>query len=313
MPTISLAPYSLRLRPRYHKDYLCLHSFRHGHDLYDEMTAYFTDRRSTVSHNEQDQRLLKIERLVCEGRRLCGIVQTGNYGMESELYNVDQDTIVFHAGVHDANLLPFYFCVAIPQTVDEALVALQRTDQYGIKKVLSRDFTSYFKDRFPDLIVEMNPLVPDQLIQGYLGKGRITKVRFIKRAIPSDVASLYGKWHEEQDVSIELRVTAKRRGTLRLLPDVRARIPAILKGASSPAQFAELRPFEPDNVKIELELGGRSRTVNLGNPKFFRSTFDVTQSVMFGEGGHPEFESIDAEARDLISDLYEQMGVDVSV
>jgi len=62
-----------------------------------------------------------------------------------------------------------------------------------------------------------------------------------------------------------------------------------------------------NNIKLELEVNKRTRTIDLSNLYKIRAFYDITEEVRM-ENGHPVFESIDKNARDLLKDLSDAMG-----
>jgi hypothetical protein len=62
-----------------------------------------------------------------------------------------------------------------------------------------------------------------------------------------------------------------------------------------------------NNIKLELEVNKRTRTIDLSNLYKIRAFYDITEEVRM-ENGHPVFESIDKNARYLLKDLSDAMG-----
>lgn len=84
---------------------------------------------------------------------------------------------------------------------------------------------------------------------------------------------------------------------------------AALKGESDLSQVAELAGFDFDQVKVKVDVDGRSRTMDLSNPEGIRAQYDVTAEIDLDDTGHPDFDSIDAAARDILEELHEQLGM----
>lgn len=70
----------------------------------------------------------------------------------------------------------------------------------------------------------------------------------------------------------------------------------------------EIRGFEYDTVKVEIEMDGNRRTIDLSNLMKLRAHYDITREVQIGTNGHPVFSSIDGVAKQLVDDLLNSMG-----
>ena len=203
--------------------------------------------------------------------------------------------------------MPFYFLANLPAKRDEGVLILQRRSQYGIRDVLFRDFARHLKFVDSKVQAEINPLVPQQLIDQYLQGGRLTKVRFIRFAIPSDVTDAFDAGgHVEEDGRVELVISARRNRSIPLLGPIRD----VVTHKRRVNEMIELRDFDYDNVKVELEIGGSRRTLDLSNITKLRANYDITRELKVGTNGHPVFASIDAIAKDLMGTLVDALEPD---
>ena len=142
------------------------------------------------------------------------------------------------------------------------MLILQRRAQYGIRTVFLQDFTQYFKEFDSTIQVEINPLVPQNLIDQYLQDGRLTKVRFIRFSIPADVTDAFeGGGHIEESGQTELVISAGRSQRLPLLDRIRD----VVNRRRGVSEMIELHDFDYETVKVELEVGGSRKTVDLSN------------------------------------------------
>ena len=86
---------------------------------------------------------------------------------------------------------------------------------------------------------------------------------------------------------------------------MRERLQNYFKSDREIKEFIELENFKYDTVKVELKLRNKTRTINLGEPDSLRSYIDITETINMGYDGHPIFESIDTEAKEILADLTE--------
>ncbi len=176
------------------------------------------------------------------------------------------------------------------------------------EKILVNDFEEYFHQYYPGIVVSVNPLVPAQLLNQYLESGRIIKIRFIRFSIPADIADAYDiDGQAEEGGSSEYIVSARRNGRLPLV----SRIREFLDGKRKLNSLIELQNFEYDSVKVEVNIGGTRRTLDLSDLSKLRPYYDISSGVKIGDNGHPTYTSIDAIARTLTNDLLASMGLSV--
>ena len=200
-------------------------------------------------------------------------------------------------------MLPFYFLLYLPKRANEGIVLLQRFKQFGIRTIFLQDINQYFSLQYPNLEIEMNPLVPEQLINQYLD-GRIIKLRFIRFNFPEDLADfIYNNQnHVEEEGSTEYVVSVKRGGNINL----KERFHEVVDGRRNLKDLIEIQKiqnFDYDNVKIEVMIGKNRRTIDLSHLDRIRAYYDITNDIILGDNGHPDFDSINSIAEQLLKDL----------
>ena len=304
----SLACYTIRLRRKGSRDFMQLDSFQGNEDLVNVFNQYLVQRTTAHSDDPDGQKLLHVTRSQQNSRVISGIVETGQYGYEAELHDVNTFTVSHVRTPNEAEMVPFYFLVSIPHNRDEGVLLLQRRAQFGIRTVFLKDFSEYFRNLYPEIIVEFNPLVTQELIDRYLNGGILKQLRLVRFAVGTDIASNVVGGHDEQSDQIELRISAKRNEALPYI----SRILDSIREGRPPDQLIELSEisdvdFDYDTVKVELEMNGTRRTVDLSDLSKLRAYYDITSDVEVGTNGHPVFESIHAIASDLLDDALAQL------
>ena len=281
MVRFSLGCYTMRVQNRITQDYLPLNDLAGGQDLFDIFSQYCRDRQATTSIDNQTQKLIKINRFYPRLRSVCGIVETGEFGYEADIFNVQLNNVAYQRTVNDAEMMPYYLLTNFPAQRTVGVLMLQRRSQFGISTVFARDFMQYFEDTCPEERVLLNYLVPQQLIDQYMENGELTKVRFIRHTIPSDIADFYDAGGPvEENGHIELTVVAGRGWRIPLKNQIRN----VLGGSRNVREMVELQNFKYDNVKVELDVAGSRRTLDLSN-------------IMNGEGTLRYYRGIGDRAR----------------
>ena len=308
MARCSLATYTIRIKDKIRNSYVPVNNIQNIADFIDVMKDYLSDRHANLIHQQEQRKLLRIRNFTSRNRVFCGIIETGEYGYEAELYDINTSITTHRRRTSEAEMLPFYFLMFLPQNADEGILILQRFKQYGIKTIFERDINEYVNSRFNSLELQIYPLVPSQLIEQYLNNGRILKLRFIRFSFPPDIADAYdSQSHIEDEGYTEYVISARRKGHIPIV----GRILEIINGQRQLNELIEIREFEYDNVKIEIDINGNRRTIDLSDISKLRAYIDVSD-VRLGDDGHPLFESINQVAQKLLQDLQTQLrrGID---
>jgi len=301
MPTnISLAAYLVKIRDvKERQDETLSHLTGDDEDFLEYLAKQLSVMKE-AQQNEQYQQVLSVTKLKRTDRQLSGMIETGEYGLESNIYSTVTKKVVHKRKKQEADLRPFYFMLQIPLDVDEGLLILQRTGNYGIRKVLYRFLHDSFNRDFVDFRLHLDPIVDPAQFERY-SHGKVKELRFIRITLPSDLADSVRGGHTESRGHMELVIKASRGGSL---PDrVQARVAKLLKKRERAGVFAlDDGNFEYNDVKVKTQVGGTHRTFSIGDPRL-RSYYDITGKIELGGGGHPTFESIAEQAEGLAEKL----------
>jgi len=302
MAGISLSSYTLRVSDGEGNNKLINDFDGNGADIYEILKDYLDDRENNCCNDAEKRKFLKVSHFSQDNRIINGIIETGDYGYESNIYDINDEVVSYQRKAYEADMLPFYFLLKLNENYDEGLVLLQRFKQFGIRGTFLDDFNNFFTSYYPEFKIEIKPLVPDQIVRKYLEDGRITKLRFIRFQMPSDFEDFYeNQDHVEEMGSTELVVSAKSNSSLPVLN----RITTFLNGEIELTELIELQDYDYDNVKAEVVINKKSKVIDLGNLNKIMPYYDITDEVVLDENsGHPLFDSIDRVSRDFMTDLY---------
>ncbi|HKF52560.1 MAG TPA: hypothetical protein VKB26_09625 [Candidatus Acidoferrales bacterium] len=295
--TISLAAYAVKIWDPEERKSQPMSSFDGEHDFMAFLYGVLSSLKKTWSRDKNSQQVLRVKTLKQTGRATFGIIETGEYGVESTLLDVEKEVEVHARKATEANMLPFYFLLDVPDEMDEAILLLQRTGMYGIRHLFSHVLCGEFDRKFTDYRLKIHPIVDKEEIEKYQ-RGRIESIRFISFKIPPDITDALEGGHKETFGRAELIIYA-RRG--RYLP-INRRLNQFFSGARKLSQLVALDEtnFKYDDIKVKSKVGGSSRTVDLRELKRLRSYYDVSGQVQLdSSSGHPKFASIHEAAQAL--------------
>ena len=121
-----------------------------------------------------------------------GRVKTGEYGIESELVNVNTGQIT-NRSKEQADMLPFGFCIAIPAgKVNTGIIILQTSGVYGMKVSLHKHLRKCLVDYNPELNLLLKSIAPRTYIERYFSAGTLKKIRLLRYEIPQDESEKIG-------------------------------------------------------------------------------------------------------------------------
>lgn len=310
---ISLACYSVRLRKVRSDKYLRLRELGPDESLLDAFRTYFRDLMQDHAYDPNNRRLLRVIKLLKprEDRLIRGVVNAGRYGYGAELFDVEEGNVTYNRTPVEAEMMPFYFLVDVPPRLSTGVMVLQRRGPFGIRTDLTQDFIAKLRKQYPKVRLELSPLIPPDLLDEYLGNGRFTKLRLVRRMTTRDIASsvLTADVDDEAE-RVEITYSSGRNRRLR----IHEQIVDVVRGRRRVNELVELREvredsgFEYTGAKAELVVGRTRKTIDLFSPAKMRSLHEVTDQVDLDQDGHPVFESIDGIARSLKDRLIGQLG-----
>jgi hypothetical protein len=303
--SVSLTVNSIRVRHTYSKEYELLDQFSdQADDLHDVLRELLYECSTRERKSDESSQALQVTRLDPRGREIEGLIQAGSYGSESEIRRLGEWTDVrYQKGLEDVDLHPFYFLFDLPEGRERGYFILQSSGQDSVQTLVRKILFELFTARFRDLRLEFKPLVPDELLDKLKGdEARGSEIRFVRHKPPRDITSIIGRGGTDTTAgAVELVMKFKEDGFL-----LRAVERALQRGNRDGILELEDLKFPYDNVKIKVKLGGKERTVDLGQPGNLRPTVEITDQVRW-QRGHPTFNSLSEAAHELLSQMKDRL------
>jgi hypothetical protein len=306
---VKLEVYTLKVRESGNTtDTISLDNFVEGHDFLTFFQGYISSFSHQLELNDNIKRSLKLDsnRLnVNSGKRIIsGVIESGDYGYESTIYNTESGEERYKRQVDDTEIKPFYFLISLPSKDDKGYVILQRHGVHGINGIFKAHLTKFFKEQYANLQLDFEAFVSRSLAQAFIDKGSISEFRLTRYNLPSDIADKLGLiGHEEDIMSIEFTIKARRNRFLPLNGKVKKFIENRNARMFSVKELNDLG-FDGDHKsKIKVEMGGNKRTVDLSDTGQIRPYYDIDSEVKKDISGHPVFDSIDNIAQELMVEL----------
>jgi hypothetical protein len=312
MAKISLTPYTVRVTkksPDKQVKHVKLNSIA-GKDLFVIIDEYFKKIQAVASINEDTSKVIKLKTTETKERTTCGILETGEFGYETEIFDTKTNIVTHSRKSHEAELIPFYYLLNFPINKDEGIIILQRFKQFGIRNILLDDFTKHFNQVFDDYHISINPLVAKEIVDRLFKEGKIMKIRFINFHLPKNIEEIYlqeGDHKESKSPGYIEHVVSLRRGrsfSSKLIAIVRKNVSELINTSTKVSELSELQEiYNCDNIKLDVEVGGTRRVVNLDRITKLRHNEDISNRVSITATGHPTFESINSIAAELLESI----------
>lgn len=300
MARFSLSPYVFHIREvRGEQDDREAVSDFGGNDFYAFLAAHLGHPHAAVD----DDKFIKFGSCVPGERQIEGLIETGDYGYESDLVDVGTGSQTHHRQINEAELLPFYYLFEVPEGQDEGILLLQRFQQFGVRHALVPELQAAFRSAFKAYRLIVNPIVTGDAWRAYIDNSDLKAVHFIRYQTPTDIADAYDQAHREDAGQAEF-VLHSRRG--RSLP-LRGRIADAIAGRRQVTNIIEIPNFDYDRVKVVVQQGATERVLLLDKPQA-RVTFDITDRVTTAPNGHPTFASVSQVAKEIVTELRDMMG-----
>lgn len=306
MPSIALSTYSIRVKKDRVNEFAITSKIGtegQSLDLMDLWREFFAELRKDVVHDIENKKVSIVTSLEESERYIFGTVLAGEYGYESTLYNVDTKAMSFREK-QQAEMLPFYFLVYVPEERDEGFIILQKFGKFGAKTRIVDGFKKFFGDKVQGFHIENKMLMPKAVLEKYIAKltDNVKSISFTTFQLPDSLEENLRKMgHEEKECHLEYRLAANRSkflgfGLGRWVKDV-------ILGTRPVNSIIELAPFKPYSTKVEIEIAGKMTIIDLEHIADLRSSFPIDDRVIIDENGHPNLGSIHTVALDLLRDL----------
>jgi hypothetical protein len=307
MPTVSLASYVIKIQNiDIHEPENLVDFEESGQDLLDILERYLNQLGAGLSVDDENKTALMVRQpLNRNGRVLTGLIESGDFGIATQLRNVITGQVTYNRPVDDAENVPLYFLIWIPEEGQRGILILQKLGILGIKTPLLAELKRRFETEFDSLRLVLNKLTYNRIVRNYLDNGRVTEIRLIQYEAPDDIRALYANRDEAlKEVYVEYVVHAKSRKHIR----IGDRIRAVLEGRRGANNLVEIAGFQPHKTKLNIEINGKRRTIDMGQTGALSLDFDISDEVEIdAQSNLPTFDSTDRIANELLEELQQQL------
>ncbi|WP_203427672.1 hypothetical protein [Rippkaea orientalis] len=283
-------------------NYCQLSLFNGNTDFYNVILECLQELK-TRNTNDQYNTYMKVAELYANDRSISGVIESGSYGVSSNLLDVETDSITHKRKENEADVLPFYFLFYLPKETNEGVLILQRTGKSGIRTIFGNFLKKHFSKKYRGFLLEINTLVSKQLIQQILDKGTIKKLRCVKYDAPTDLVDGLDEGHQEIPMNMEIVLSGNKIPFMKKIKNFFNDSNHSIKG------LIEIRDynFDYDTVKVEVEIDGNMRTFDLYCLYKIKNYYDISDQITMNADVQTTFESIQEVAKNYLTKIIEEL------
>lgn len=292
---VGLSIYGLSLYNSERKININLNNVYMSKSIIELIKDYIDINGKTYSNDINNERLYKFDNVKLEdvnvnGKQeytiLVGTVKTGEYGIQSELVDITDNSTTEKKSTQ-ADILPFGFCIALAKgNKSKAVVILQTLGNLGIKSVFTRYISKCLESNKIRESAAWGSLYPVQYIKRIMNIGKLEKIRLIQYEIPEETVNRIGA---NSGVKLrEERVIIKPTGFIK---NKREAILECLNGQRASTSRIELPDFTYDQLKLEFSINKKTKTIDFNDTTELKVNEDITDQISI-INGIPNFNSL---------------------
>ncbi|MEM5475316.1 hypothetical protein [Pacificibacter sp. AS14] len=229
-----------------------------------------------------------------DGFSTYGLIKYGSSGFESTIVDGKTRDVMYDKKATDLDVIPIYYHFWVPDSGDQAFLAIQtiglRSCVNKVQDALSKS-VRMLSDRH---VVDQNPIsLADTKT---FGNAPVTTLSFVQREVSSDAASNAIFENQVFDVGYTLKSQPKENlGTF-------SQVKQKLFGRTSDDQI-EINNDSYSEATASVKIGGKIRRVVILGVSKNSGKIDITEHVDCDLTGHPKFDSIHEETKNVLKDI----------
>lgn len=307
MNSYSLSIYQITINKRLKKDDLeNLSNFDGGKNFLTLVDTMFNSWRDDLTRKVvKDTENKKVSRLRKDASGgwiyhrhqtyIDGIIESGEYGTQEEIINIETGEAKYTKTKNDAALVPFYFMMYIEPNTEKGYLVLERIGIYSVLEHSIREFFApQMTDRFTLSIVPY--LVPQVLKMNLAAVGGAKKV--VLRGVGSNQFKDMKEDNNFSECSTEVSFVAPKNKFIQQVNEVIQS----LKGKKEDEPY-RVNNIECQDVAFELDINGSRRTISVAKMTSIGMNIDITKQVQNDATGYPSYKSLLEQANVIISYL----------
>lgn len=292
---------------------LCLWNFNNNNNLRKVLVDYYQQELNTYRAIGGNRLFRVSEMFTATDISVAGKYETGEHGLRSSIYDVERQSISHEKGTSEADMLPFLFSFILPRSDQinkrkKGLLLLSRTKNLGIRTLTIPHLKSYIEARFPGYRFDIQRVFPAALARTLLDQGTLKAIRLIKYRVPNSLEDFLDQDDRANIQTVEIVLKARRNGSF----FSKERFEQLLSGNGSFHTLYESADMACDNVKLDIEIGGKLRRIDIGRQRV-SSNIDISDDIEVDDTGFPSIETWFVKADEIATSLFEAMNITIDL
>jgi hypothetical protein len=263
-----------------------------------QFISQFIADHSTVIQNDDRQRSWFFEEKQCDKTGSKGYVNYGTFGFESNFIDTKTKQHNYRRKVTDIEEIPLFYEFLYPTNAQHAFVIFQSFQGRSCIELVTSKITELFHRTNNNFLLAFEKIMPNDSVGSLYFNAPVKKLRLIKKNISSDIADRYFGTRPPEAINLEVSLTAKRKGNFGKFGLLKQ---SLKKDASGVVTHDGI---SFDNAIAEIEIGGRTRPVEVFGTNRNAGVIDLSNSIVRGTNGHPTFESMVKESHAILKDFH---------
>lgn len=313
MNTFSLSIYRIQIYKQFKKEEtVILSDYDNGKSFLEQINDMFqfwkADPNKVLYKDIKAQKVSRIQKdnqgneiYYKHATYIDGIIESGDYGTQEDIINIDTGKFQYTKTLQDAALVPFYFMIYVLPHSSEGYLIVERIGTLGISSLLKTAIANFIAPQLTDhYTLSIEPYLVPQILKIRLDAvGGAKKVR-LKGVDKNQFKDLKTEQNFGECTTEVVFAAPKNKPILDILPIIRK-----LREAKEKGESIRVNNIECLDVSFELDINGKSRTVTVADMKSIGMNLDITQQVDLGPTNYPTYKCLNHEAHIILSYLME--------
>jgi hypothetical protein len=285
MAKVIITGYTIRLKKIRVKDYKKLRQFDGHNDLHNILYKFLNNKTGNSNMDEVgDQKTIFYDNLDTPKNPDCinFTAYIGSYGTAYQLLDHIMKSLKYTRDTDDTDAFPLQCTIHIPDInsnyPDIGFLISEKYKNRAAKGLFETHFKKYFSNSFPDYILEMEPIIPEEFFT-FFKKGIISTTKIKSYSIPNNIEDSFSSGENTKSkASVELVI--KNKDLKRNLKNAISNRLKNKKHINLSTLFTGY-PITPEEITFTGTLNGKQTTVILKEEgETMVPGIDVTKQVI---------------------------------
>ena len=229
-------------------------------------------------------------------------IYSGVYGSSSDIIDGNTQKVKYKKKSSDIDTRPFYLMVVFPKdservVVQKGLFIFQNVGQFGVKTITTTLMQEFFSNGF-HITLKSNTISSDLFVKKIIRQDNIKKLVMVKNIKSSDTSDNVRKGYGS-----EIREIGNLYFTEKMWSRMMDKIRYVAGGRYNLFEFEQI---EYDNLKVVVDIGGRTRKINLHNLENLSIIEAIPDEIKMADG-HPNLKMLIEHFTKVATEYLEEM------